>query len=111
MKGRLIGKDPDTGKDWGQEEKGATEDETCIQKNEGVYLTENENKERNKHEFKSELEISNNKHKFDCSNTSHSHSIICVLIREPRIVVPVGAMIILPLCCYEWSQEQYFLEM
>ena len=26
-KSRLIGKDPDTGKDWGQEEKGATEDE------------------------------------------------------------------------------------
>ena len=24
---RLIGNDPDTGKDWGQEEKGATEDE------------------------------------------------------------------------------------
>ena len=27
-KGPLIGKDPDAGKDWGQEEKGATEDET-----------------------------------------------------------------------------------
>ena len=26
-KGRLIGKDPDAGKDWGQEEKGVTEDE------------------------------------------------------------------------------------
>ena len=26
-KSRLIGKDPDDGKDWGQEEKGATEDE------------------------------------------------------------------------------------
>ena len=26
-KGQLIGKDPDAGKDWGQEEKGATEDE------------------------------------------------------------------------------------
>ena len=26
-KGRLIGKDPDSGKDWGQEEKGETEDE------------------------------------------------------------------------------------
>ena len=26
-KSRLIEKDPDTGKDWGQEEKGATEDE------------------------------------------------------------------------------------
>ena len=25
-KSRFIGKDPDTGKDWGQEEKGATED-------------------------------------------------------------------------------------
>ena len=24
----LIGKDPDAGKDWGQEEKGMTEDET-----------------------------------------------------------------------------------
>ena len=24
---RLIGKDPDTGKDWGQKEKGAAEDE------------------------------------------------------------------------------------
>ena len=24
---RLIGKDPDAGKDWGQEEKGTTEDE------------------------------------------------------------------------------------
>ena len=24
----LIGKDPDAGRDWGQEEKGATEDET-----------------------------------------------------------------------------------
>ena len=27
MKSRLTGKDPDSGKDWGQEEKGATEDE------------------------------------------------------------------------------------
>ena len=27
MKSRLIGKDPDAGKDLGQEEKGATEDE------------------------------------------------------------------------------------
>ena len=27
MKSQLIGKDPDAGKDWGQEEKGATEDE------------------------------------------------------------------------------------
>ena len=27
VKSRLIGKDPDTGKDWGQEEKGVTEDE------------------------------------------------------------------------------------
>ena len=27
-KSRLIGKDPDTGKDWGQEEKRTTEDET-----------------------------------------------------------------------------------
>ena len=27
MKSQLIGKDPDTGKDWGQEEKGETEDE------------------------------------------------------------------------------------
>ena len=27
-KSQLIGKDPDAGKDWGQEEKGATEDET-----------------------------------------------------------------------------------
>ena len=26
-KSRVIGKDPDAGKDWGQEEKGATEDE------------------------------------------------------------------------------------
>ena len=26
MKSQLIGKDPDAGKDWGQEEKGATED-------------------------------------------------------------------------------------
>ena len=26
-KSQLIGKDPDTGKDWGQEEKGAAEDE------------------------------------------------------------------------------------
>ena len=26
-KSRLIGKDPDAGKDWGQEEKGITEDE------------------------------------------------------------------------------------
>ena len=26
-KSRLIGKKPDAGKDWGQEEKGATEDE------------------------------------------------------------------------------------
>ena len=26
-KGWLIGKDPDAGKDWGQEEKGTTEDE------------------------------------------------------------------------------------
>ena len=28
MKSQLIGKDPDAGKDWGQEEKGVTEDET-----------------------------------------------------------------------------------
>ena len=27
VKNRLIGKDPDVGKDWGQEEKGTTEDE------------------------------------------------------------------------------------
>ena len=27
-KSQLIGKDPDAGKDWGQEEKGTTEDET-----------------------------------------------------------------------------------
>ena len=27
MKSQLIGKDPDAGKDWQQEEKGATEDE------------------------------------------------------------------------------------
>ena len=27
MKNWLIGKDPDTGGDWGQEEKGMTEDE------------------------------------------------------------------------------------
>ena len=27
MNSGLIGKDPDAGKDWGQEEKGATEDE------------------------------------------------------------------------------------
>ena len=27
MKSQLIGKDPDTGKDWEQEEKGATENE------------------------------------------------------------------------------------
>ena len=27
MKNRLIGKDPDDGKDWGQEENGTTEDE------------------------------------------------------------------------------------
>ena len=27
VKSQLIGKDPDGGKDWGQEEKGATEDE------------------------------------------------------------------------------------
>ena len=27
MKSRLIGRDPDAGKDWGQEEKGTTEDE------------------------------------------------------------------------------------
>ena len=26
LKSRLIGKDPDAGTDWGQEEKGATED-------------------------------------------------------------------------------------
>ena len=26
-KSRLIGKDPDAGRDWGQEEKGRTEDE------------------------------------------------------------------------------------
>ena len=29
-KNRLIGKDPDTGKDWRQEEKGTTEDETWM---------------------------------------------------------------------------------
>ena len=27
MKSRLTGKDPDAGRDWGQEEKGKTEDE------------------------------------------------------------------------------------
>ena len=27
MKSRLVGKDPDAGKDWGQEEEGTTEDE------------------------------------------------------------------------------------
>ena len=27
LKSRYIGKDPDAGKDWGQEEKGTTEDE------------------------------------------------------------------------------------
>ena len=27
VKSRLIGKDPDDGRDWGQEEKGMTEDE------------------------------------------------------------------------------------
>ena len=27
MKSSLIGKDPDAGRDWGQEEKGTTEDE------------------------------------------------------------------------------------
>ena len=27
VKNQLIGKDPDAGKDWGQEEKGTTEDE------------------------------------------------------------------------------------
>ena len=27
VKSRLVGKDPDSGKDWGQEEKGVTEDE------------------------------------------------------------------------------------
>ena len=27
VKGKLIEKDPDAGKDWGQEEKGATNDE------------------------------------------------------------------------------------
>ena len=27
VKGSLIGKDPDAGRDWGQEEKGMTEDE------------------------------------------------------------------------------------
>ena len=27
VKSRLIGKDPDAGEDWGQEEKGMTEDE------------------------------------------------------------------------------------
>ena len=27
MRSRLTGKDPDAGKDWGQEEKGTTEDE------------------------------------------------------------------------------------
>ena len=31
MKSRLIGKDPDVGKDGGQEEKGATEDEMVRQ--------------------------------------------------------------------------------
>ena len=30
MKNRLIGKDPDAGKYWGQEEKGAAEDEMVI---------------------------------------------------------------------------------
>ena len=29
VKNLLIGKDPDAGRDWGQEEKGTTEDETA----------------------------------------------------------------------------------
>ena len=29
IQSRLTGKDPDAGKDWGQEEKGVTEDETA----------------------------------------------------------------------------------
>ena len=29
-KSQLTGKDPDTGKDWGQEDKRATEDETVV---------------------------------------------------------------------------------
>ena len=29
-KSQLIGKDPDAGKDWGQEEKGVTEDEMDV---------------------------------------------------------------------------------
>ena len=41
-KSRLIGKDSDAGKDWGQEEKGATEDEMaeCITDLMDVSLTE-----------------------------------------------------------------------
>ena len=34
MKSRLIGRDPDAGKDWGQEEKGTTENEMV-----GLYLS------------------------------------------------------------------------
>ena len=30
VKGKLIGKDPDSGKDWGQEEKGMTEDDDMV---------------------------------------------------------------------------------
>ena len=30
VKSQLIGKDPDAGKDWGQEEKGVTEDEMAV---------------------------------------------------------------------------------
>ena len=29
VKSQLIGKDPDAGRDWGQEDKGTTEDETA----------------------------------------------------------------------------------
>ena len=41
-KSRLIGKDSDAGQDWGQEEKGTTEDEMaeCITDSMDVSLTE-----------------------------------------------------------------------
>ena len=48
MKSRLIGKDPDAGKNWGQEEKGATEDEM-------VEWHGDASAKLNRHEFKQPL--------------------------------------------------------
>jgi len=56
-KSRLTGKDPDAGKDWGQEEKGATEDEM------GGW-----HHQFNEHEFEQTLRDSEGQRRLPCCN-------------------------------------------